>query len=72
VIDGEAIVGDDNGLAAFDLIRGHGRNGRAILCAFDLLGSTARTHLRFPLYIFRRLIALFATQQSRRLAMIDF
>ena len=37
VIDGEAIVTDDSGLAVFDLIRGHGRNGRAILCAFDLL-----------------------------------
>ncbi len=37
VIDGEAIVCDDDGLAVFDLIRGHGRNARAILCAFDLL-----------------------------------
>jgi bifunctional non-homologous end joining protein LigD len=37
VVDGEAIVCDDDGLAVFDLIRGHGRNGRAILCAFDLL-----------------------------------
>jgi hypothetical protein len=37
VIDCEAIVCDDSGLAVFDLIRGLGRNGRAILCAFDLL-----------------------------------
>jgi len=37
VIDGEAIVCDDNGLAIFDLMRGHGSNARAILCAFDLL-----------------------------------
>jgi bifunctional non-homologous end joining protein LigD len=37
VIDGEAIVCDDDGLAVFDLIRGHRRNARAILCAFDLL-----------------------------------
>jgi bifunctional non-homologous end joining protein LigD len=37
IVDGEAIACDDNGLAVFDLIRGHGRNGRAILCAFDLL-----------------------------------
>jgi hypothetical protein len=37
VVDGEAIVCDDDGLAVFNLIRGHGRNGRAILCAFDLL-----------------------------------
>jgi ATP-dependent DNA ligase len=37
VVDGEAIVCDESGLAVFDLIRGHGRNGRAIVCAFDLL-----------------------------------
>jgi bifunctional non-homologous end joining protein LigD len=37
VVDGEAIVCDDNGLAVFNLVRGHGRNRRAILCAFDLL-----------------------------------
>jgi bifunctional non-homologous end joining protein LigD len=37
VVDGEAIVCDDDGLAVFNLIRGHGGNGRAILCAFDLL-----------------------------------
>jgi bifunctional non-homologous end joining protein LigD len=37
VIDTEAIVCDDSGLAVFDLIRGHGRNDRAMLCAFDLL-----------------------------------
>jgi bifunctional non-homologous end joining protein LigD len=37
VIDAEAIVCDDDGLAVFNLIRGHGRNGRAVLCAFDLL-----------------------------------
>jgi bifunctional non-homologous end joining protein LigD len=37
VVDAEAIVCDDSGLAVSDLIRGHGRNGRAILFAFDLL-----------------------------------
>ena len=37
VVDGEAIVCNDSGLAVFALIRGHGRNRRAILCAFDLL-----------------------------------
>jgi len=37
VIDGEAIVCGDDGLAVFDLIRGHGTNARAVLCAFDLL-----------------------------------
>jgi ATP-dependent DNA ligase len=37
VIDGEAIVCDENGLAVFDLIRGHGSKASAVLCAFDLL-----------------------------------
>jgi ATP-dependent DNA ligase len=46
VIDAEAIVCDDNGLAVFDLIRGHCTNAGAILCAFDLLevnGEDIRT-----------------------------
>jgi hypothetical protein len=37
VIDGEAIVCNDNGLAVFDLIRDWRHNARAVLCAFDLL-----------------------------------
>ena len=35
-IDGEAIVSDDDGLAIFDRIRGHGTIAGAALCAFDL------------------------------------
>jgi bifunctional non-homologous end joining protein LigD len=37
VIDGEAIVTDDKGLAVFDLIRGHGHHVGAELCAFDMI-----------------------------------
>jgi ATP-dependent DNA ligase len=37
LIDGEAIVCNENGLAGFDLIRGHGSKASAVLCAFDLL-----------------------------------
>jgi bifunctional non-homologous end joining protein LigD len=37
VIDGEAIVCGDGGLALFDLIRGYATNAGAVLCAFDLL-----------------------------------
>jgi bifunctional non-homologous end joining protein LigD len=36
LIDGEAIVTNDDGLAVFDLIR-HNRHGGAVLCAFDLI-----------------------------------
>jgi len=49
VIDGEAIVCDDNGLAVFDLIRGHGSNGRAVLCAFDLLEVNGEDVRREPI-----------------------
>jgi bifunctional non-homologous end joining protein LigD len=37
VIDGEAIVTDDKGLAVFDLIREHRHHVGAELCAFDML-----------------------------------
>ena len=37
MIDGEAIVCDENGLAVFDLIRRHGALASAVHCAFDLL-----------------------------------
>ena len=46
LIDGEAIVCDDSGLAVFDLIRGHHTIGTAIHRAFDLLelnGEDLRT-----------------------------
>jgi bifunctional non-homologous end joining protein LigD len=49
VIDGEAIVCDDNGLAVFDLARGHGRNARALLCAFDLLELDGEDLRRAPI-----------------------
>ncbi len=44
LIDGEAFVCDENGLAVFDLIRGHGSKASAVLRAFDLLelGSAPR------------------------------
>jgi hypothetical protein len=34
LIDGEAIVCDENGLAVFELIRRHGALASAVLCAF--------------------------------------
>lgn len=37
LIDGEAIVCDEDGLAVFDLIRRHGTVTNAEHCAFDLL-----------------------------------
>ena len=42
VIDGEAIACDDNGLAAFDLLRYRRRDQAVTLCAFDLLELDGR------------------------------
>jgi bifunctional non-homologous end joining protein LigD len=37
MIDGEAVVCNEDGLAVFDLIRGYRHDTAAVLCAFDLL-----------------------------------
>jgi len=47
LIDGEAIVCDEKGLAVFELIRGHRAHASAVLSAFDLLeldGDDLRHH----------------------------
>ena len=49
LIDGEAIVCDETGLAVFDLIRGHGSKASAVLCAFDLLELDGRDLRREPI-----------------------
>ena len=49
VVDGEAIVCDENGLAIFDLIRGHGSKTSAVLCAFDLLELDGKDLRRRPI-----------------------
>ena len=49
VIDGEAIVCDENGLAIFELIRGHGSKTSAVLCAFDLVELDGRDLRRRPI-----------------------
>jgi bifunctional non-homologous end joining protein LigD len=51
LIDGEAVVCDENGLAVFELIR-RNRNGdgdRAMLCAFDLLELDGKDLRRNPI-----------------------
>ena len=49
LIDGEACVCDENGLAVFDLIRGHGSKASAVLCAFDLLEVNGQDIRNFPI-----------------------
>ena len=51
LIDGEAIVCDENGLAVFELIRRHGALASAVLCAFDLLELNGKDLRRQPVEI---------------------
>jgi ATP-dependent DNA ligase len=55
LIDGEAVVCDENGLADFELIRGH-RTADAIHCAFDLLELDGRDLRRRPIEERKRLL----------------
>jgi ATP-dependent DNA ligase len=57
LIDGEAIVTDSEGLAVFDLIRGHGSKASAVLCAFDLLELDGRDLRREPIEKRKALLA---------------
>src|SRR5215469_17237420 len=57
LIDGEAIVCDENGLAVFDLIRGYGSKASAVLCAFDVLELDGKDLRRLPIEIRKHLLA---------------
>ena len=49
LIDGEAIVTDDKGLAVFELIRRARNGGTAVLCAFDLIELEGEDLRRAPI-----------------------
>jgi bifunctional non-homologous end joining protein LigD len=57
LIDGEAIVCDESGLAVFELIRRHGAIASAVLCAFDLLELDGKDLRREPIEERKRLLA---------------
>jgi bifunctional non-homologous end joining protein LigD len=57
LIDGEAIVCDENGLAVFDLTRRHGALAGAVLCAFDLLELDGQDLRREPIEKRKQLLA---------------
>jgi bifunctional non-homologous end joining protein LigD len=57
VVDGEAIVCGEGGLAVFDLIRSHRSNAVAVLCAFDLLEVNGEDVRREPLEDRKRRLA---------------
>ncbi len=49
LIDGEAIVCNEAGLAVFDLVRQHRHGQSAVLCAFDLIELDGRDLRRLPI-----------------------
>jgi len=51
IIDGEAVVCDDNGVASFDRIRHRGHDGDAFLYAFDLIELNGDDLRRDPLEV---------------------
>jgi ATP-dependent DNA ligase len=51
LIDGEAIVSDDSGLAVFELIRSFRHDHAAVLCAFDLLELDGVDLRRLPIEV---------------------
>src|SRR5215469_4347669 len=57
LIDGEAIVCDESGLAVFDLIRRHGALASAVHCAFDLLELDGKDLRREPIEKRKALLA---------------
>ena len=70
VIDGEAIVCNENGLAVFDLIRGHGSKTSAVLCAFDLLELDGKDLRRRPIEERKGLLAKLLHDRDSDLSII--
>jgi hypothetical protein len=54
IIDGEAVICDDKGIACFDRIRRWDSNGEAFLYAFDLIEPNGEDLRREPLEVRRR------------------
>jgi len=65
LIDGEAIVCDENGLAVFELIRRHDAGERAVLSAFDLLELDGKDLRRRPIETRKALLAKLLRERQR-------
>ena len=57
LLDGEAIVTDDNGLANFELMRSRRIHATAVLCAFDLIELDGEDLRAFPIEKRKRSLA---------------
>jgi bifunctional non-homologous end joining protein LigD len=65
LIDGEAIVCDENGLAVFELIRRPNAGERAVLSAFDLLELDGKDLRRRPIETRKALLAKLLRERQR-------
>ena len=66
IIDGEAIVTDESGLAVFELIRRHRAHAEAVHCVFDLLELDGEDLRRQPIEVRKhRLAALLRGAHSQ-------
>jgi len=54
LIDGEAIVCDESGLAVFELVRRHRTSGAAVHCAFNLIEMDGEDMRRHPIEVRKR------------------
>jgi bifunctional non-homologous end joining protein LigD len=72
LIDGEAIVCDENGLAVFDLIRRHGAGERAVLSAFDLLELDGKDLRRKPIETRKALLAKLLKGQQMSIVLNEY
>jgi len=69
LIDGEAIVSDESGLAVFDLLRSWPTNLSAVLCAFDLLELDGQDLRRSPIEMRGAGLAMLLHKRSQGIAL---
>ena len=68
LIDGEAVVCNESGLAVFDLIRGYRHDAAAVLCAFDLLELDGEDLRRTPIEERKRILAKLLSDPHKGIA----
>ena len=64
IIDGEAVAGDDNGVASFDLVRHQRANESIFLYAFDLIELNGDDLRRDPLEVRKAALASIVAKAS--------
>ena len=72
LLDGEAIVTDDRGLAVFDLIRRKRHGGDAVLIAFDLIELDGEDLRRSPIEHRKRKLAKLARRPHPGIVLNEF